>query len=186
MFENDWNFNYPFMFVGILRFSEKFPLTNFCLFLGNSDYFLAEYFETRRGNKGLKVQGHIFVKEKENKRTINWSCLLNKKYKCRARATTDLKNPTVVRLTHKAHSHSVDSYGKGKNTFNSGIRHKIPSIVENPLANLRFPPSIDITKVNMTALNESDTETDSFHNPLIPQIELKESDVEIKEELVDN
>lgn len=46
---------------------------------------MAEYFDTRRGNKGLRVNGHIFVKEKANKRTINWSCLLNKKFRCRAR-----------------------------------------------------------------------------------------------------
>jgi hypothetical protein len=166
----------------------KLSLTNLFLFLGHSnDYFLAEYFETRRGNKGLKVEGHIFVKEKENKRTINWSCLLNKKYKCRARATTDLKNPDYVRLTHRTHSHSIESYGKGKNTFNSGIKIKFPNIGNvNPLPNLRFPPSIDITKVNTTCSPDSDTEQDFLENPLIPQIELKESDVEIKQEPFDN
>lgn len=76
----------------------------------------AEFFDTGRGNRGLKCDGFIYKKHYETATSLYWTCTLSNKLKCRVRAITDLESPSEVRFNGKMHNHTEDDYLKGYKT----------------------------------------------------------------------
>lgn len=86
------------------------------LFLFFSTASGAEFFDTGRGNRGLKCDGFIYKKHYETATSLYWTCTLSNKLKCRVRAITDLESPSEVRFNGKMHNHTEDDYLKGYKT----------------------------------------------------------------------
>ena len=48
------------------------------------------------------------MKEKAFGKSINWHCMHKKKFGCGARGITNFKNPLVMKLTKKIHTHPIE------------------------------------------------------------------------------
>lgn len=86
------------------------------------------------GNKALKVDGYIFTKVLQYNNSINWRCSLYKKFRCRARAITELDKVGWVRITQKEHTHSISDYvGKSSKLFKNVLPPvSISQVAEKP------------------------------------------------------
>uniref|UniRef100_A0A182PMY7 FLYWCH-type domain-containing protein n=1 Tax=Anopheles epiroticus TaxID=199890 RepID=A0A182PMY7_9DIPT len=59
---------------------------------------------SQRGGKKLIYQGYEYIKDREFMLSINWRCALFKRYNCRARAITKMKNgKTYFGVTRRGH-----------------------------------------------------------------------------------
>lgn len=68
---------------------------------------------SQRGAKKLIYDRYEYIKDREFPLSTNWRCALFKRFNCRARAITKVKNgKTFVRLTNHGHNHSDKAYRK--------------------------------------------------------------------------
>uniref|UniRef100_A0A182JNK5 FLYWCH-type domain-containing protein n=1 Tax=Anopheles christyi TaxID=43041 RepID=A0A182JNK5_9DIPT len=68
---------------------------------------------SQRGAKKLIYDRYEYIKDREFPLSTNWRCALFKRYNCRARAITKVKNgKTFVRLTNHGHNHTDKEYRK--------------------------------------------------------------------------
>lgn len=69
-----------------------------------------EYFQTGRGNQGLRINDYIYKRHYEAASSIYWICTLSNRLKCRHRVIVEKDKPYAICFKGKGHNHDVSDY----------------------------------------------------------------------------
>lgn len=75
------------------------------------DGLLVEYFQTGRGQQGLRINNFTFKRHYETSNSIYYICTLNNKLRCKQRVIVERDKPFVIKFKGKSHCHDLDAYG---------------------------------------------------------------------------
>lgn len=102
--------SFEIILLNIFNFFIKFKiLTNFIFFLFLSEV-LVEYFQTGRGNQGLRINDYTYKRHYETGTSIYWICTLASKLKCKQRVIAEKDKPYSIRFKGKGHNHDLADY----------------------------------------------------------------------------
>lgn len=83
------------------------------------------YFQTGRGNTGLRINGYVYKRHYKTANSVYWICTLNNKHKCKQRVISERENPFAIKFKGPGHNHGSDEYG---NSNRSGIQRSMHGI----------------------------------------------------------
>lgn len=69
-----------------------------------------EYFQTGRGNQGLRINDYTYKRHYETASSIYWICTLSNKLKCKQRVIAEKDKPYSIRFKGKGHNHDLADY----------------------------------------------------------------------------
>jgi hypothetical protein len=69
-----------------------------------------EYFQTGRGNQGLRINDYTYKRHYETATSIYWICTLSNKLKCKQRVIAEKEKPYAIRFKGKGHNHDLSDY----------------------------------------------------------------------------